>query len=347
MESVLVQVFATLLTLSQVLLNPQDLKTAFDPAKDQQAVVGMLRQGCTHMRRAFEVEDLNLDDLVTTAMDDPQAGSAKFQGLSFTEIHDAYKTVCRDKTGKLPVDVSAIIEFHNRALAELPDHKRLLDLKLPATTTVLDRNGRTFAEVYEPANRRVPVPLAAVSPLLREAFIATEDKRFREHKGVDERAIIRAFISSIGGETQGGSTITQQLAKNLLVGSENSYVRKMREMVVASRIEALLSKDAILELYLNAIYFGRGAWGVQTAAQSYFGKDAAALNAREAALLAGLAKGPGYYSPDRHPDRSRERTSYVLNRMREEGVIDAAQHDAALAGQTSLVARQNARRSTG
>jgi penicillin-binding protein 1A len=352
MESALVQVFATLLTLSQVLLQPQDLKTAFDPAKDQQAVVSMLRQGCTHMRRAFEVEDLNLDDLVTTAMDDPEAGSARFQGLSFTEIHGAYKTVCRDEAGTLPVDLSAVIEFHNRALAELPDHRRLLDLKLPATTTVLDRNGRTFAEIYEPANRRVPVPLAAISPLLQEAFIATEDKRFREHKGIDERAIIRAFVSSIAGDMQGGSTITQQLAKNVLVGSENSYVRKMREMVLASRIESILSKDAILELYLNAIYFGRGAWGAQMAAQSYFGKDAASLNAREAALLAGLAKGPGYYSPDRHPDRSRERTAYVLNRMREEGVIDAAQYDLALddlalAGQTSLVARQNARRSTG
>ena len=331
METALVQVFATLLTLSQVLLHPQDLKTAFDPAKDQQAVVSMLRQGCTHMRRAFEVEDLNLDDLVATAMDDPEAGSARFQGLSFTEIHGAYKTICRDETGSLPVDLSAVIEFHNRALADLPDHTRLLDLKLPATTTVLDRNGRTFAEVYEPANRRVPVGLSAISPLLQGAFIATEDKRFREHKGVDERSIIRAFIANIAGDPQGGSTITQQLAKNLLVGSENSYVRKMREMVLASRIEAVMSKDAILELYLNAIYFGRGSWGVQTAAQSYFGKDASSLNAREAALLAGLVKGPSYYGPDRHPDRARERTAYVLNRMREEDVIDTAQYDAAMA----------------
>ena len=240
-----------------------------------------------------------------------------------------------------------MIEFHNRALADLPDHTRLLDLKLPATTTVLDRNGRTFAEVYEPANRRVPVGLSAVSPLLQGAFIATEDKRFREHKGVDERSIIRAFIANIAGDPQGGSTITQQLAKNLLVGSENSYVRKMREMVLASRIEAVMSKDAILELYLNAIYFGRGSWGVQTAAQSYFGKDASSLNAREAALLAGLVKGPGYYGPDRHPGRSRERTTYVLNRMREEGVIDTAQYDAAMSEQTSLVAHRNLRRSTG
>ena len=248
----------------------------------------------------------------------------------------------------MPVDLAAVIEFYNRVLAELPDHTPLTYLKLPAATTVLDRNGRVFAEVYEPANRRVPVKLSAVSPLLQGAFIAAEDQRFREHKGVDERALIRAFVANIaGGETQGGSTITQQLAKNLLVGSENSYIRKMREMVVASRIESVLSKDAILELYLNAIYLGRGAWGAQMAAQTYFGKNAAELNAAEAALLAGMAKGPTYYSPDRHADRARERTAYVLNRMRQEDIISVPQHEQALAEPASLVPRQLSRRTTG
>jgi penicillin-binding protein 1A len=348
MESLLVQIFATLLTLSQVLVQPQDFKTAFDPAKDETEVVSMLRQGCTHMRRAFEIEDLNLDDLVATAMDDPEARSAKFKGVSFSEMHEAYNALCKGSGGKLPVDLAAVIEFYNRVLAELPDHTRLADLKLPATTTVIERNGRVFAEVYEPANRRVPVKLSGISPMLQSAFIAAEDQRFREHKGVDERALIRAFVANIaGGETQGGSTITQQLAKNLLVGSENSYVRKMREMVVASRIESVLSKDAILELYLNAIYFGRGAWGAQMAAQTYFGKDATELNAAEAALLAGMGKGPTYYSPDRHPDRARERTAYVLGRMREESIISVAQYEQALAEPASLVPRQLSRRTTG
>ena len=348
MESLLVQIFATLLTLSQVLVQPQELKTAFDPAKDQAQVVTMLRKGCTHMRRAFEIEDLNVDDLIATAMDDPEAHSAKFKGVNFAEMYDAYTSVCREAAGKLPVDLAAVIEFYNRALTELPDHTRLAHLKLPATTSVLDRNGRTFAEVYEPANRRVPVKLSAISPLLQGAFITAEDRRFREHKGVDERALIRAFVANIaGGETQGGSTITQQLAKNLLVGSDNSYVRKMREMVVASRIEALLSKDAILELYLNAIYLGRGAWGAQTASQTYFGKDATALNAAEAALVAGMAKGPTYYNPDRHPDRARERAAYVLSRMRAENVISVPQYEQALAEPASLIPRQLSRRSTG
>jgi penicillin-binding protein 1A len=348
MESLLVHVFATLLTLSQVLIQPTELKTSFDPKHDQGQVVSMLRQGCAHMRRAFEIEALNLDDLVATAMDDPDARSAKFKGLSFTDLHEAYKVICKDARSKLPVDLAAVIEFYNRALAELPDHTRLLALKLPSATTVLDRNGEKFAEVYEPANRRVPVPLSAISPMLQQAFIASEDKRFREHKGVDERGIIRAFISNmVSGETQGGSTITQQVAKNLLVGRENSYVRKMREMVVASRMEGVLTKDAILELYLNAIYFGRGAWGAQVAAQTYFGKDASAVNAGEAALLAGLAKGPNYYSPDRHPDRARERTAYVLNRMREDDVISAAQMDQAMAQPPVLIARDMTRRTSG
>ena len=352
MESLLVQVFATLLTLSQVLIQPTELKTSFDPGRDQGEVVSLLRKGCAHMRRAFEIEDLNLDDLVATAMDDPDARSATFRGVRFTDLHEAYKVICKDANANLPVDLAAVIEFYNRALAELPDHTRLRDLKLPATTIVLDRNGEKFAEVYEPANRRLPVRLTAIAPVLPEAFIASEDKRFREHKGVDERGIIRAFIANMAagegqGGMQGGSTITQQVAKNLLVGRENSFVRKMREMVVASRMEAVLSKDAILELYLNAIYLGRGAWGVQMAAQTYFGKDASAVNAGEAALLAGLAKGPSYYSPDRYPERVRERTAYVLNRMRQDDVISAGQMDQAMAQPPHLVPRDLNRRMSG
>jgi 1A family penicillin-binding protein len=352
MESLLVQVFATLLTLSQVLIQPTELKTSFDPSRDQAEVASLLGKGCAHMRRAFEIEDLNLDDLVATAMDDPDAKSAKFRGISFTDLHEAYKALCKGASNKLPVDLAEVIELYNRALAELPDHTRLRDLKLPATTIVLDRNGEKFAEVYEPANRRLPVRITAIAPVLPEAFIASEDKRFREHKGVDERGIIRAFIANMAagegqGGMQGGSTITQQLAKNLLVGRENSLIRKMREMVVASRIERVLSKDSILELYLNAIYLGRGAWGVQMAAQTYFGKDASAVNAAEAALLAGLAKGPGYYSPDRHPERARERTAYVLNRMREDDIISAAQMDQAMAKPPALVPRDLNRRMSG
>src|SRR5262249_42595679 len=147
------------------------------------------------------------------------------------------------------------------------------------------------------------------------------------HKGVDERSVIRAFMTSVADSSkrQGGSTITQQVVKNLLVGDDISYERKMREIVIASRVEHTLSKDEILELYLNAIYFGRGAWGIEMAARTYFGKSAKDLNIQEGALLAGLTKGPNYYSPDRHRERTKERLAYVLDRMEDDGAITTAQ----------------------
>ena len=136
--------------------------------------------------------------------------------------------------------------------------------------------------------------------------------------------MIRAFIANFArpGRLQGGSTITQQVVKNLLVGGEVAYERKMREMVLASRLERSVGKSRILELYLNSIYLGRGAWGVEMASQSYFGKPVASLDVTEAAVLAGLAKGPTFYNPERHVDRSVARTSYVLNRLHEDGAID-------------------------
>ena len=139
--------------------------------------------------------------------------------------------------------------------------------------------------------------------------------------------MIRAFIDAMGesGRPQGGSTITQQLAKNLLVGDTVSYERKIREMIVASRMESTLTKDEILELYLNTIFLGRSSWGVEMAARSYFGKSVKDLSIAEGALLAGLTKGPNAYSPDKNPERARERITYVLSRMKEDGAIDAAQ----------------------
>ena len=117
------------------------------------------------------------------------------------------------------------------------------------------------------------------------AFIAAEDKRFHQHRGIDERGLIRAFIGNLtqSGRPQGGSTITQQLVKNLLVGDDLSYERKMREMIVAARVERLLSKSEILELYLNSVYLGRGSWGIELAARSYFGKSDRRPDARRRA----------------------------------------------------------------
>ena len=320
----LVKIFATALALSQVTTAPDAVKTEFDRAQDQQQVAQLLRAGCAHMRKAFDIEDINLDELITTALDDPQAiGEQKaFRGINFADLHAAYRQFCTSaKVATSVVDLGDVIDFYNKAAADLPDPGKLKGLKLPGASVVLDRKGERFAEVFEENQRRVWVALADIPEHVRNAFVAAEDKRFYQHKGVDERGLIRAFIGNLGGggRPQGGSTITQQIVKNLLVGDDLTYERKIREVIVASRLERALSKDEILELYLNSVYLGRSAWGIELAARGYFGKSANALELEEGALLAGLTKGPSYYNPDRHPVRAQERLAYVLSRIREDG----------------------------
>jgi membrane carboxypeptidase/penicillin-binding protein len=329
MNAILIKMFATALAMSQVTAGTDDIKTQFDPEKDRAAVAQILRDGCANMRKAFDIEDINLDDLIGTAMDDPKAiaGDVKaFKGVDFNDLHLAYREFCKnEKVENSPVDLGEVIAFYNKALTDLPDDARLRSLKPSGAFIVIDGKGERYTEVFEPDRRRIWVPIADIPAHVQQAFVMAEDKRFYQHKGVDERGIIRAFITNIAepGRPQGGSTITQQVVKNLLVGDDVTYERKMREMVTASRLEKVLSKSEILELYLNAIYLGRGSWGVEMAARSYFGKSAKELSLAEGALLAGLAKGPSYFNPERHPDRARERLSYVLGRMKAEGAIDA------------------------
>jgi len=326
METLLVKIFATALALSQVMAAPEAIVTRFDRAADQAAVAQLLRVGCAHMRKAFDIEDINLDELIATALDDPQAISNEnkvFRGINFVDLYTAYRQFCKNETVTTPaVDLAAVIEFYIKALTDLPDHTKLKGLKLPGASVVLDRKGERFAEVFEENQRRVWIVLSDIPEHVQKAFVAVEDKRFYEHKGIDERGLIRAFIGNLAqsGRPQGGSTITQQVVKNLLVGDDLTYERKIREMVVASRVEQALSKAEILELYLNSVYLGRGSWGIELAARSYFGKSAKELTIEEGALLAGLTKGPNYLSPDRHPGRAQERLAYVLGRLREDGV---------------------------
>jgi membrane carboxypeptidase/penicillin-binding protein len=351
MSTILVKIFATALVLSQVTTRPDAVKTEFDPARDQAEVVRILRDGCAQMRKAFDIEDINLDDLIATAMDDPKGLNADIKalrGISFGDLLTAYRQFCKNETVEnSPVDLGEVIKFYNEAVADLPDHAKLKDEKLPGTTVVLDGNGKRFAEIYEPDNRRIWVGLSDIPDHVQKAFVAAEDKRFFQHKGVDERGLIRAFIGNLTqpGRPQGGSTITQQVAKNLLVGADVTYERKMREIILASRIERSLTKQQILELYLNSIYLGRSSWGVEMAARSYFGKSARDLSVSEGALLAGLAKGPSYFSPETHPDRARERLAYVLGRMKEDGAIGEA--DRSAAELPVLAAYDHSRRDTG
>jgi penicillin-binding protein 1A len=158
------------------------------------------------------------------------------------------------------------------------------------------------------------------------AFVSGEDDAFFEHSGVDIRSILRAaYVNFTAGEIeQGASTITQQLVKSMLLTPERSYDRKLKEMLLARRIEQHLEKDEILSLYLNQIYFGSGAWGIGEAARTYFGKSVGELTVGEGALLAGLPKAPSRFSPNVNPARAEERRRYVLGRMHELGHIDEA-----------------------
>jgi penicillin-binding protein 1A len=353
MDMILVKIFATALALSEVTTQPHAVKTYFHPVQDRAQVVQILRDGCAHMRKAFDIESINLDELISTALNDPKAVSADikaFHGINFADLNTAYHQFCKNESVANPVvDLGQVIEFFNNAAADLPDPTRLKGRKLPSMSVVLDGKGNNFTSIFEARNRRVWVPLSAIPDMVQKAFVAAEDRRFLEHHGVDERGIIRAFIGNFAnpGRPQGGSTITQQVVKNLLVGDDVTYERKIREMIVASRVESTLSKKEILELYLNSAYLGRGSWGVEMAARSYFGKSAKNLTLTEGAMLAGLLKGPSFFDPDRHPERAKERRAYVLGRMQEDGVITAEDKDRALAAPPKLVAFGQKRRDSG
>src|SRR5262245_54280566 len=326
METLLIKIFATALALSQVTTTPDAVKTQFDRMRDQEQVAQLLHAGCTHMRKAFDIEDINLEDLIATALDDPQAAGENkvFRGINFADLQMAYRQFCKgEKVAVLALDLGDVIDFYNKATTDLPDHMKLKGMKLPGASVVLDRRGERFAEVFEENQRRVWVVLADIPEHVQKAFIAAEDRRFYQHEGIDERGLIRAFIGNLAapGRPQGGSTITQQIVKNLLVGDDLTYERKIREMIVASRVEHALSKAEILELYLNSVYLGRGSWGIEMAARSYFGKVANELTLEEGAFLAGLTKGPNAFNPDRHPGRAQGRLAYVLSRLQEDGAL--------------------------
>ena len=189
METLLVKIFATALALSQVMAAPEAIVTRFDRAADQAAVAQLLRVGCAHMRKAFDIEDINLDELIATALDDPQAISNEnkvFRGINFVDLYTAYRQFCKNETVTTPaVDLAAVIEFYIKALTDLPDHTKLKGLKLPGASVVLDRKGERFAEVFEENQRRVWIVLSDIPEHVQKAFVAVEDKRFYEHKGID------------------------------------------------------------------------------------------------------------------------------------------------------------------
>lgn len=181
--------------------------------------------------------------------------------------------------------------------------------------------------------RRILTPVAEIPERLRRAVIAVEDVRFFEHPGLDYIGMLRAAWTNVrrGGKVEGASTITQQLARSLFLSSERTFDRKVRELILAYKMELVLTKEQILELYLNQIYFGQGAYGVASAAQTYFGKDLSALTIAESAFLAGLPKSPNHYSPFKAYDRAKKRQEHVLARMEEAGFLTATEREEAAA----------------
>ncbi|MGG4490437.1 transglycosylase domain-containing protein [Metabacillus idriensis] len=192
------------------------------------------------------------------------------------------------------------------------DEKKLV---MDSTTTLVDLKGNKVAELY--LQNREPVTIKEIPEHVRNAFIAVEDQRFYEHNGIDMRAITRALYKDLlaGQKVEGGSTITQQLAKNTFLSTEKSLLRKTKEAAIAMSLENKYSKNKLLELYLNQVYFGHGAYGIQSAALYYFNKDAKDLTVEEGAMLAGLPKAPSNYSPVLHPEKSKERRDTILSLM--------------------------------
>ena len=224
---------------------------------------------------------------------------------------------------------------------DLPQISTLKDYKPPIITTVYSDDGRKIAEFFK--ERRIVVPLTEMPQMLIDAFIAAEDARFYKHKGIDIYSIIRAFFKNLEAGTivQGGSTITQQVTKSFFLTPERNYTRKIKEAILAYRIDKVFNKSEILYLYLNQIYLGHGAYGVGAAAENYFGKPVNNLNLAECAILAGLPQAPSKYSPFKYPQRAQQRQIYVLNRMVVEGYISNEQVSEAIETELDIRPRRN------
>jgi penicillin-binding protein 1A len=217
---------------------------------------------------------------------------------------------------------------------DLPDYGWLAEYEPPQMSRVYAADSRLMAELAQ--ERRIFVPIEAIPQRVQQAFISAEDQRFRDHTGIDPLGILRAVIQAAeqygsGRRMSGASTITQQVAKNMLVGADRSFARKAREAILALRIEKALSKDRILELYLNEIFLGQQAYGVAAAAQVYFNKSLDELNLAETAYLAVLPKAPNNYHPIRRAEAAKARRDWVIERMLEDRAITADEARAARA----------------
>jgi len=216
------------------------------------------------------------------------------------------------------------------AYPNLPGIDSLLDYRPKLPLRVYTADGVLIGEFGE--ERRTFTPIGQIPKRMKDAVLAAEDSRFYEHGGVDYKGVMRAAIENLrDARSQGASTITMQVARNFYLSTEKTFTRKIYEILLSLKIESMLSKDQILELYMNQIYLGQRANGFTAAAEIYFGKALTELTVAEAAMLAGLPKAPSAYNPIANPRRATLRQQYVIERMRDNGFIDDATRDAALA----------------
>ncbi|WP_374027811.1 penicillin-binding protein 1A [Bdellovibrio bacteriovorus] len=223
----------------------------------------------------------------------------------------------------------------------LPQLITVKDYQPLLVSQVYDRNNKKIGEFFR--ERRTLVPYDKIPKNLINAFLAAEDDQFFSHKGINPQAIFRAALANLraGRSVQGGSTITQQVAKTLLLSSEKTLTRKLRDILLAIEMEKNLSKEDILFLYLNQIYFGQGAYGVEQAAQTYYRKPVSKLTLSEMAILAGLPQAPSRYSPVSNPLRAKERQIYVLRRMADVGYVSKEESEAAIQEPVKVYVREN------
>ena len=229
--------------------------------------------------------------------------------------------------------VAGLYFWLNQDLPQLPKNLEQINLSLP--TEIYSSDGERIKILGE----RHPIALEDISPFFTKAITAVEDSRFYRHSGIDHRGLVRALWTNLRQKriAQGGSTITQQLSKNLFFSFERNWVRKIKELLIAFQLEATFNKDQILEAYCNQIYFGSGAYGVEEAAQVYFRKRARDLTLFQAALLAGLPNSPNNANPFSHYERAMRRTEYVLNRMVSENLVTVEERELALQSDIDLV----------
>ena len=229
----------------------------------------------------------------------------------------------------LVIGLATLTAAATLAWPNLPSLETLTDYRPRIPLRVYTADGYLLGEFGE--ERRSVVRIGDVPAVLKQAILAAEDERFYEHSGVDPIGILRAALANLtsGGRGQGASTITMQVARNFFLTREKTYNRKLYEILLALKIEQNLSKDQILELYINQIYLGQRAYGFSAAARTYFGKSLDQLTLAEAAVLAGLPKAPSAFNPVVNPARAEVRKQYVLRRMLEAGFIDQSAYRAA------------------